>query len=78
MDEYKINNLRYLDVTVFIIVESEAIFQKLLEVMTISKKIRPPPCSPQNNGKQIKLVSKFKCLDYLMTPDGKGTSERPK
>ena len=45
------------------------------ESMTISKKQHAPPCNLQSDGKQVKQVKKFKYLGYLMTSDGKCTSE---
>ncbi|GFN73541.1 endonuclease-reverse transcriptase [Plakobranchus ocellatus] len=48
---------------------------KKTECMVISKKSSNPKCNLVSNGEKIKQVKKFKYLGYLITSDGRCTSE---
>ena len=48
---------------------------KKTECMVISKKAIAPSCNLRSRGQQIKLVKKFKYLDYMITSDGKCITE---
>ncbi|GFO30064.1 retrovirus-related pol polyprotein line-1 [Plakobranchus ocellatus] len=48
---------------------------KKTECMVISKKSSNPRCNLESKGEQIKQVTKFKYLGYLITSDCKWTSE---
>ena len=48
---------------------------KKTECMVISKKAIAPSCNLQNRGQQIKLLKKFKYLGFMITSDGKCTTE---
>ncbi|GFN94027.1 craniofacial development protein 2 [Plakobranchus ocellatus] len=54
---------------------SLALNVKKTECMVISKKSSNPECNLVSKGKQIKQVTKFKYLGYLITSDGSCTSE---
>ena len=45
------------------------------ESMTISKNPQAPPCNINSRGIPVKQVDKFKYLGYLLTSDGKCTTE---
>ncbi|GFN76775.1 collectin-11 [Plakobranchus ocellatus] len=48
---------------------------KKTEYMVISKKFSNPKCNLVSKGEKIKQVTKFKYLGYLITSDGRCTSE---
>ena len=48
---------------------------KKTECMVVSKKTINPKCSLSSKGEQIKQVTKFKYLGYLITSDGRCISE---
>ena len=48
---------------------------KKTECMVVSKKTTNPTCSLFSKGEQIKQVTKFKYLGYLITSDGRCISE---
>ncbi|GFO26146.1 RNA-directed DNA polymerase from mobile element jockey-like [Plakobranchus ocellatus] len=48
---------------------------KKTECMVVSKKSSNPKCNLVSKGKQIKQITKFKYPGYLITSDGRYTSE---
>ena len=48
---------------------------KKTECMVVSKKSLKPKCNLISKGEQSKQITKFKCLGYIITSDGKCTNE---
>ncbi|GFO47792.1 craniofacial development protein 2 [Plakobranchus ocellatus] len=61
--------------TVVLEIERMGLSLKKTECMVISKKSSNPKCNLVRKGEQMKHVSKFKYLGYLITSDGRCTSE---